>query len=93
MKRWLIVIVCALTLLCSCSTVRTVYIYPELPNYQAVIPDKPVLEKIESDIPVEVNRNTVKLITYSQQLEVSLLNFIEFYNRLCEKWRNENAET
>lgn len=93
MKRWLVVIVCTLMLLCSCSTVRTVYVYPELPDYHAVVPDKPVLEKIESEVPVEVNRNTIKLITYSQQLELSLSNFIEFYNGLCEKWRDKNAET
>lgn len=93
MKKIWIVIFITLFLLCGCSTVRTVYVYPELPEYNVVIPDKPVLEKIESNVPIEVNRNTIKLITYSQQLEISLMNFRDFYNGLYERWRNENAET
>jgi uncharacterized protein YcfL len=77
-KIWIIGLCILLAVLCGCSTVRTVYVYPELPEYEVVFPEKPTLETIDVEVPVEVTVNTIRLITYSQQLEVTLHRFSDF---------------
>lgn len=87
-----VVFILTLILVCSCSTVKTIYVYPELPEYEVEYPVRPTLEKVESEVPVEVTLNTVRLITYAQELEITLQKFSEFYVALTNGWGNENVE-
>lgn len=91
-KIWIIGLCILLAVLSGCSTVRTVYAYPELPEYEVVFPEKPTLETIDVEVPVEVTINIIRLITYSQQLEVTLHRFSDFYSNLAaESWSEKDA--
>lgn len=90
MKRSIVILLFWIVVLCGCRT--THYVYPELPEYDVQMPDRPQLESTSEVVPVEVNRNTVKLITYVQQLESYIDNLKAYYHALPEIWRNENAK-
>lgn len=90
MRRIVPIVVLVLVLLTGCTTVK--YVYPKMPEYTAKIPARPTLEKTSGEVPAEVNRNTIKLISYIEQLEITLDSFQTYYDNLRELWSGNDAD-
>ncbi len=81
MKKIIPLVLIVLLISVGCAT-RTEYIQPDLPCYDPIRPVRPKLENISVPVPVEVNRNTVKLMSYITQLETYGDGWEEFYEGL-----------
>lgn len=75
MKKIIAVSALFLTLLCSCIT-RVEYVMQPLPDFNPAIPAKPELK--ENDI----IGNTIKLMSYSEELEAYGEAWKNFYENL-----------
>ena len=78
MKKALLAIVLISLLLVSCKTVDPVR---ELPSFDPVIPERPVLREM-SDASEDAEYNIRNLIIYATQLEVYGQGWREFYSDL-----------
>lgn len=86
-----ILIIVSLLLSCvSCTVTKVEYLIPELPNFELIKPIKPTLEKmtITEDVPVEIMRNTQKLINYSKELEFHVEGWERYYEELKNEYQN-----
>lgn len=68
-----------LSLFCSCKTVQTPVV---LPKFKPMMPTRPILETVNEDVPIEAERNLIKLMSYSKQLEMICESWGEFYSSL-----------
>ena len=82
MRNKILIILACLVCLISCETVE--YITPKLPAFNPVRPERPQLEEVNEDVPLGAIINTVRLMEYSQQLEVYSDSWETFYNNLAE---------
>lgn len=92
MKKMLIIGLACLFMLTGCFTTKVEYVYPDLPALDVTLPERPTLERLNVSLPVEANRNTVKLISYIESLEVVIQNFQDYYTDLKQIWSNKDAE-
>lgn len=72
-------------LLSSCVTE---YASVPLPDFSPIRPERPELDRVEEDVPMDAVINTVKLMEYSKQLEQYGDSWENFYKALQEE-RNE----
>lgn len=80
MKHKMILLVfLILFLICSCKTTQANAFYPK---FNPLLPTRPVLEKVNEDVPIEAERNLIKLMSYSRQLETICNSWSEFYSSL-----------
>lgn len=91
MKKLFVIL--SIILLTSCTTVKTVYVYPTLPEYSIEMPQKPELEEVSGsveDVLRGMSVNTVKLMSYSEQLQVYGTQFKDFYDNLRLIYQSKN---
>ncbi len=93
----IILIIVGYLLLCSvgCKTVETVSVTPSLPDFSPVRPTRPVLDPISDDaqIPVPVLTNTIKQMSYSEQLEKYADGWERYYERLKILFGGQDADS
>lgn len=93
MKRLIVVLLICVFMLTGCAMLqRTVYVYPELPDFDVNVPEKPTLLKVNGDVPKEVNENTIKLITYSNELELIIESYEVYLDSIKTNWSDKDAE-
>lgn len=78
-------IIILVLMLSSCATR---YITPPLPDFNPIRPERPQLEEVAEDVPVEAVMNTVRLIGYSEQLEQYCDSWENFYRSLQEEFND-----
>lgn len=66
--------------LISCTTIE--YVKVPLPEINFIRPIRPMLEEVQEDVPITATINTVKLMSYSEQLEIYADNWENFYEDL-----------
>ena len=76
--------------LTSCAT-TTEYLQPTLPLFTPNIPTRPTLESVDMVVPEVVITNTLSLMNYARELEVTLESWEEFYTEL-RRVNNNNEE-
>lgn len=85
MKNKILIILTCL-ILTSCQSVE--YISPELPKFNPVRPERPILEEVTEEVPLNATINTIRLMEYSKQLETYSDSWELFYNRLQEEYND-----
>ena len=66
--------------LAGCQTVE--YVDVPLPDVYFERPERPVLNPIDFEIPDSVEINTLRLMSYAEQLEICVDNWERFYAEL-----------
>lgn len=93
----IILIIVGYLLLCSvgCKTVETVSVTPSLPDFSPVRPTRPVLDPIPdgAQLPIPVLTNTIKQMSYSEQLEKYADGWERFYERLKILFGGQDADS
>ena len=75
-----VIVIVIVLLLTGCKTV--VEVTPEYPEFTVITPERPVLETVQSDVPIEATRNLIKMMSYAEQLENALDTWTTFYEEL-----------
>lgn len=88
MKRAVVLVALVLIVLTSCT--HTVYISPDLPEYNPTLPSRPVLKTTEGDVPVEATSNLIEMMGYAQRLEIVCKGWESFYEGLRELYRSDS---
>lgn len=65
---------------------ETQFIMPTLPDYKPIRPTVPTLETVEEEVPMNAVINTVKLMSYAEQLEAYADGWETFYGELEDEW-------
>lgn len=81
MRRKNKILILTMLFLTAC---KTSYISPTLPSYEPIRPVRPSLEDVKEEVPIGAIRNTVKLMTYAEQMEAYADGWEEFYTELRE---------
>lgn len=81
-SKILILIILVLTL----AGCETKFIMPTLPDYKPIRPTAPTLETVEEEVPINAVINTVKLMSYAEQLEAYADGWETFYGELQNEW-------
>lgn len=71
----------------GCESVR--HITPELPSYDPVVPERPILMEIDEEVPTEVTKNLVMLVSYAEKLEIVCQGWERFYAGLREIYNDD----
>lgn len=88
MKRLIPLVVLTVALLTSCT--HTVYINPDLPEYNPILPSRPVLRTTDADVPTEATNNLIDMIGYAQRLEIVCSGWESFYEGLRELYQSDS---
>lgn len=84
-------VLCILIVLCGCQS--TEYIAPNLPDFDPVRPQRPVLETVEGEVPYEAVVNTIRLMEYARGMETYSDSWETFYTQLQEDYNaGENQD-
>lgn len=75
-----VIVIVIVLLLTGCKTV--VDVKSKYPEFTVITPERPVLETVQSDVPIEATRNLIKLMSYAEQLENALDTWATFYGEL-----------
>lgn len=78
-KNKILILSSSILILISC---KTVYISPSLPNYEPMRPERPTLENVNEEVPLTAVKNTIRLMTYAEQLEAYADGWENFYMEL-----------
>lgn len=88
MKRAMVLVALVLIVLTSCT--HTVYISPNLPEYNPTLPSRPVLNTTKGDVPVEATSNLIEMMGYAQRLEIVCKGWESFYEGLRELYQSDS---
>lgn len=84
MKKIFIILICLF--LIGCTSTEYIYVYPELPDYNPIKPEAPILEELSGDTVEDmlyiVIKNDIKRDTYIQQLEDYSTGWEDFYSEV-----------
>lgn len=78
-KNKILILSFSILILISC---KTVYISPSLPSYEPIRPERPTLENVNEEVPLTAVKNTIRLMTYAEQLEAYADGWENFYTEL-----------
>lgn len=83
MKSRISILILATLLLAGCQTEM---VLPSLPDYAPIRPTRPTLETVEEEVPMGAVMNTVKLMSYAEQMEAYADGWEDFYGGLQDEW-------
>ena len=88
MKRAMVLVALVLIVLTSCT--HTVYISPDLPEYNPTLPSRPVLKTTDATVPIEATDNLIEMMGYAQRLEIVCKGWESFYEGLRELYQSDS---
>ena len=65
---------------------------PSLPEFSIARPERPVLKRVEGNVPREATDNLISLASYSRKLEAILDEWAEFYAGLREIYDERSVD-
>ena len=84
-RKIAVMLLVILLLMVGCTSTKIEYVNAPLPEFSPSIPERPELAEVTSEMPVDAVLNTIKLMTYAQELEAYGEAWRTFYEELVEK--------